>query len=263
MERFSMPYALLATQLALLGRITPELRAVEISLSFEDEKLIMSFYFDREASDDTLENWSIASMEVSASLCCFSENHFEYLNAFEEIPIQGQLAYLRKPPKDPENINLEFLSREIISFKERVGHFVNPINGHSIDTSWGVVHRTATKPETIPAIPKTHKIDTPLLAFVELSIQKALLGRASSELRAVTLQYDEKNKVCNIRFYFDGDIPKNLIGLWEYAVSEIIASAWPFCEFNTEITRLDEPQQIPETGMIKYLRQEAALSDGL
>jgi hypothetical protein len=64
------------------------------------------------------------------------------------------------------------------------------------------------------------------------------------------------NKQFSIRFYYDGEARKNLMALWECGLSEIIAAAWPFAEFHTEIIRLDAPQSIPKKGVIKYLRHE-------
>jgi hypothetical protein len=191
MDRFSMAYALLATQQALLGIVTPELMAVEVSLSFEDEKLLTTFYFDQKVSEEILELCSAASTEVSANLCCFSENRFAYLQANDKISPRGQLAYLRLQPSGLDNEPSEFLSREIVHSEEKPALFIHPINGESIDTSYQLIHKTVDHSKTLPAIPKTANIDIPLPTFVELALQKALLGRVSRQLRAMTTDYNE------------------------------------------------------------------------
>ena len=55
-----MAYALLALQRALLGVITPNLRAVITDIRQEERLLYIRFYYDRDISRDTLESWEYA-----------------------------------------------------------------------------------------------------------------------------------------------------------------------------------------------------------
>ena len=98
MEVFSIEYALLAMQSALLREVTPELRAVVINL--DKDKLIFyaQFYYDGEVSEQRIDLWDCAIAEASADLGpdCFVDSQVKRLNYPEKIPSGGYCAYLRK-----------------------------------------------------------------------------------------------------------------------------------------------------------------------
>lgn len=91
-------YALLATQRALLGEVTPNLRAVVIDLIPEEKKGGIFFYFHGEITETDFDVASCAITEITASFpvgYSFAE-HIERLDAPAKIPVYGRLAYLRK-----------------------------------------------------------------------------------------------------------------------------------------------------------------------
>jgi hypothetical protein len=97
MHFFSIDYALLAMQNALLREVTPQLRAVIIDLDTDEEVLYARFYYDGEASEQRIDLWDCAVTEASASLGpCFVRSEVERLDFPKEIPSWGYCAYLRK-----------------------------------------------------------------------------------------------------------------------------------------------------------------------
>jgi hypothetical protein len=97
MERFSIEYALLATQSALLREVTPELRAVFINMDEEQEIFYFYIYYDGEISEKRTGLWECAITEASADLGhCFIEKRVERLDYPEKITMQEYCAYLRK-----------------------------------------------------------------------------------------------------------------------------------------------------------------------
>lgn len=91
-------YALLATQRALLGEVTQNLRAVVIDLQIESKSGKIYFYYDGEISEADFDIASCAITEITAAfpMGYSFEEHIERLDAPTTIPIQGRLAYLRK-----------------------------------------------------------------------------------------------------------------------------------------------------------------------
>ena len=91
-------YALLATQRALLGEVTPNLRAVVIDLKIEGKSGKICFYYHGEISE---EDYDIASSAITEITAAFPvgysfEEHIERLDAPAKISFEGRLAYLRK-----------------------------------------------------------------------------------------------------------------------------------------------------------------------
>jgi hypothetical protein len=97
-NKIDIAYALLSVQRALLGEITPNLRAVVINLDAPNESGIIYFYYDGGISDKDFDIASCAITEITAAFPAGYpfEEHIERLDAPAEIPIQGSLAYLRK-----------------------------------------------------------------------------------------------------------------------------------------------------------------------
>lgn len=96
MELFSVGYALLSVQNALLGAVTPELRAVVIDLDEESKVLYIRFYYHGEASEELIDLWDCAITEIDLGLDCFFDKGIERLDYPNPIPVRGRYAYLRK-----------------------------------------------------------------------------------------------------------------------------------------------------------------------
>jgi hypothetical protein len=107
MEVFSVEYALLAMQRALLGEVTAELRAVVIDFDTEQLIFFARFYYDKEACEKMIDLWQCAATEASASLGpdCFTHLQIERVDYPEKIPSCGYYAYLRKEPNLPEKLD--------------------------------------------------------------------------------------------------------------------------------------------------------------
>lgn len=90
--------ALLATQRALLGVVTPQLRAVVIDVEPENEIFFISFFYDGEISEELQDLWECAITEASASLGpdYYTEQQIDRVDYPKPIPFRGRYAYLRK-----------------------------------------------------------------------------------------------------------------------------------------------------------------------
>ncbi len=96
METFSLPYALLSVQRALLGVVTPELRAVVVDLDDARQVLYIRFYYHGEVSEDLIELWNCAITEVDLGPDCFFDEGIERLDYPNKIPFRGRYAYRRR-----------------------------------------------------------------------------------------------------------------------------------------------------------------------
>lgn len=98
MKGLSIVDALLSFQSALLGIVTPELRAVIVDYNSEKDFLYVRFYYSGNVSQDLVELWACAITEASAHLGpdCFVDESVERLDSPQKIPFRGRYAYLRK-----------------------------------------------------------------------------------------------------------------------------------------------------------------------
>jgi hypothetical protein len=97
LERFSIEYALLAVQGAVLGEVTPALRAVFTNVDEDQEIFYFYVYYDKAASEQMIELWECVCTEASAGLGhCLIESEIERLDYPKAIPIRGYCAYLRR-----------------------------------------------------------------------------------------------------------------------------------------------------------------------
>ena len=98
-EEFSHAYAMLAMQSALLGVVTPELRAVIVDVEVEDKLLYIRFYYDGEVSEEIKKIWENAINEANKVLEDF-EHHLdgkiERIDFPKTMPFRGRYAYHRK-----------------------------------------------------------------------------------------------------------------------------------------------------------------------
>ncbi len=95
---FSIEYALLSMQSALLGEVTPSLRAVIIDLDTEEHIFHACIYYDGEASEKMIDLWDCVICEASAhlGLDCFVKSQVQRLDYPKEIPPGGYCAYMRR-----------------------------------------------------------------------------------------------------------------------------------------------------------------------
>jgi hypothetical protein len=91
-----LAYAKLSLQRALLGAVTPTLRAVSVDVDEKAKKLFISFFYDGEITDDIFDIASTAIAEVDVPGYYELDECFERLDFPEKIPVRGQLVYLRK-----------------------------------------------------------------------------------------------------------------------------------------------------------------------
>jgi hypothetical protein len=94
-------------------------------------------------------------------------------------------------------------------------------------------------------------------AYLLLSLQRALLGTITPNLRAVTVDFVEINSYLNICFFYHGEVSEEVAEDINCALTEIDLD--PPIIFNRNedfIIRLDYPQKIPVQGRIVYLRNE-------
>jgi hypothetical protein len=94
------------------------------------------------------------------------------------------------------------------------------------------------------------------IGYALLSVQNSLLGVVTPELRAVVVDFNKENSFLYVRFYYDGEILKELFDLWDCALSEVKADFGSNWELDLKITRLDYPQKIPFRGNYAFLRKE-------
>ncbi len=87
-----------------------------------------------------------------------------------------------------------------------------------------------------------------------LSIQRALLGEVSPQLRAVVFSIAERD--IDVRFYFDGDISDKDMESASCVETEIIADYEAEDVITVRCIRLDTPKTIGDSGVWVYQRRE-------
>ena len=213
MEVFSIEYALLAMQSALLREITPELRAVIVDLDQDEQLLYIYFYFDKEVSETRINIWDCVIAEASTDLGpeFLLKAKIERLDYPQTIPSCGYCAYLRKEPSASHDKNNLF---------RRV------------------------------------KITEITMGYALLSVQQAMLGVVTPELRAVVVDFDAVKPLLYIRFYYDGEVPEKLLDLWQCAINEASTEFSPNCMLDGKVERADSPRSFPFRGRYAYFRKE-------
>jgi hypothetical protein len=260
-EIFSIGYALLSVQSALLQVVTPELRAVVVDICKEDWLFYIHFYYEGEASEKLIDLWECAITEASAALGpdCVLNAGVARLDYPQQIPLHGRFAYLREEP-----ISLtgglpgvaSIISNEIIDFRDKVGVFISPVSEEKLDTTWGIVHTANGRRSIVPAKPPEYKIAIFPLAYALLALQRALLGVVTPDLRAVIADIRQEERLLYIRFYYDQDVSRETLEKWEYAITKSIADVGSDYLTDASIEKLVYPQTIPFCGRYAYLRKE-------
>ncbi len=108
-------------------------------------------------------------------------------------------------------------------------------------------------------------MDTDLRIKVLLSLQRALLGEITPEMRAVAVQWSP-NRIA-IRVYTDGEAPAEVREDFDASVvTQVVADfsfpdqGDPSVEF--EFARCDAPTRLPDWGQLVYARAEAGEAAG-
>ncbi len=87
-----------------------------------------------------------------------------------------------------------------------------------------------------------------------LSLQRALLGEVSSNLRAVV--FSITGLIITVRFYFDGPVSQEDEESASYVETEVLADYEPEYTVTAQCIRSDFPSSINDDGLWVYLRRE-------
>lgn len=92
-------YAAIAAQRALLGAVTPNLRAVTIKINSQAKRLKVCFFYDNDISEAVFDTASTAITEISADFPDFDlDDHIERVDYPGKISVEGRLVFLRQEP---------------------------------------------------------------------------------------------------------------------------------------------------------------------
>ncbi len=89
-----------------------------------------------------------------------------------------------------------------------------------------------------------------------LNTQRALWAVITTQLRAVSIDLDNDNKIFFIYYYYDGEVSEKIIDLWQCATTEASPDVECIYQVEEKIERLDFPSEIPDKGVIIYYRKE-------
>lgn len=92
------------------------------------------------------------------------------------------------------------------------------------------------------------------VVFARLSLQRALLGCVSANMRAVV--FTLKGHCLNVRFYIGGEISGGDSELSSFIEAEVVADYCSECEVTAECLRVDYPAPIEDSGVWVFQRQE-------
>lgn len=259
MKIFLIDEALLSIQGALLDAVTPELRAVIINTSEDRSLLYIRLYYDGEVSEETIELWNCACTETTAALRgnFFPDESIERLDYPAAITFPGRYAYLRKEGETKDIID-GFVSRKFMDSNNIIGNFIHPVTEESVPTTVSILHETENGKITIPAKPAAISFETePIIAYGLIAVQRALLGVVTPELRFVIVDATKQDHSFYVAMYYDKEVTKDTLALWELAISKASADLGPQYALHAIIARLDCPQKPPFRGSYAYIRKES------
>ncbi len=97
-KEMSIGYALLAVQHAMLGVVTPDLRAVVVDFDKEEPLLYIRFYYSGKVSDKMVSLWESTIKEASVNFGsgCPLDSNVERIDYPGTFPFRGRFAYVRK-----------------------------------------------------------------------------------------------------------------------------------------------------------------------
>ncbi len=98
------------------------------------------------------------------------------------------------------------------------------------------------------------KVDFDPVIDARLSIQRALLGEITPELRAIVFSVD--TQILDVRFYFNGPLTEEVRESVSCVETEILADYDPEVMVSVHCIQLDYPAQIDDSGVWVYQRRE-------
>lgn len=99
------------------------------------------------------------------------------------------------------------------------------------------------------------KIDN-LNNYVKLSVQRALLGNVTTNMRAIAVELNEFD--ISLLFYYDGKIKENDEETASEIETEVMADFYDYYNIDVNLIRLDYPKPIKNSsGFYIYLREES------
>lgn len=101
----------------------------------------------------------------------------------------------------------------------------------------------------------------PPIYYVMLCIQRGLANAVVPQLRALTVDLDNKRHEILINFYIDGEITSKLRDLLSVAMIEVDTNTKVHYFTRDELFQLKSPEPIPVEGKLAYLRYETKLPE--
>lgn len=152
----------------------------------------------------------------------------------------------------PEKAYIKY--KERVDFQEKIGVWKDKSGiGLDADTNFGIIHYGKKGAHIVPSNPHTNGnfMD---ISYIRSSIQVALLGHITPNLRAVSVECKE-NEI-KLFFYYD-DLPsEDERELANLSDTEFISDFPVSIKTDFEIIHLPKPTTIPRLGMFVYLRHE-------
>ncbi len=96
----------------------------------------------------------------------------------------------------------------------------------------------------------------PTIGYALVAVQQSLLGMVSPELRSVVVDLEQSPLKLYIRFYYDGEISRELHQCWQFAQEKAQTYFGFGCLLDVGIERIDYPQKVPFRGRYAYFRKE-------
>lgn len=145
--------------------------------------------------------------------------------------------------------------KEHVDFHEKIGEWIDKSgNGLDKSTNTGIVHYSKNGAHIIPSNP--HSNDKFInIGYIRSSIQVALLGHITTNLRALYIEYKDIHITLNFIYYENPN--EDELELANLVHSEFYAD-FPFSKFSIDFEVLIIPisKQIPKRGFFVYLRFE-------
>ena len=104
LREIDMPYIMLSSQTALVGAVTPNLRAVTINLNEKKKEVVIFFFYDEEINEKLFDLVSTVIAEITIPYEYIWDEHITTLKCPEKIPEKGFLVYHRKESGIENNI---------------------------------------------------------------------------------------------------------------------------------------------------------------
>jgi len=221
---FEMNRLIFAVFEALKSEVTPEIRALKITIIQEKKVRLLkiSFFYEGQPFNNSLDNYSSICAEAtssSAGMYLFDEEDYEYiqLDYPEPIPQEGSLVYYRKEAKD------------LASFKKVQDLFT------SLYADKGEIYYSA---------------------HLRRVMQIALLGHVTPNIRMVGFEWF--GRIIVTHFYLDGPIKEsdreNIHEIMSYFIQHFKKNI-----VYLRIYRMDDPIILPAHHTTAYRRKEKSI----